>query len=147
MTNNQGLIPSFEYVLPAIRGIQAGREYYVSMCPVRFIPKLFAREDEENPPDQRVARSLNSKRVPDIANYILNNPDNYTVSAITAAIDADINFEPIGTEKEGRKMGRLRVPMDWMRDFRLPMDNIAARRLSGHLSRIRRWGMRRWRLF
>ena len=112
MTNDQGLIPSFEYVLPAIRGIQAGREYYVSMCPVRFIPKLFAREDEENPPDQRVARSLNSKRVPDMANYILNNPDNYTVSAITAAIDADINFEPIGIEKEGRKMGRLRVPMD-----------------------------------
>ncbi|TAG01836.1 MAG: DNA sulfur modification protein DndB, partial [Oscillatoriales cyanobacterium] len=33
--------PSFEYILPAIRGIQAGREYYVSMCPVRFLPKLF----------------------------------------------------------------------------------------------------------
>src|SRR5437870_9539 len=32
---------SFGYVFPAIRGIQARREYYVSMCPLRLIPKLF----------------------------------------------------------------------------------------------------------
>jgi DNA sulfur modification protein DndB len=105
-------IPSFEYVLPVIRGIQAGREYYISMCPVRFIPKLFAIASEEIPPEMRARRSLNKTRVPEIARYILNNPKNYTFSAITASIDADITFEPIGTEAEGRKIGRLRVPMD-----------------------------------
>lgn len=115
-------IPSFEYVLPVIRGIQAGREYYVSMCPVRFIPKLFAgdrltalsynSDREEIPPEMRARRSLNKTRVPEIARYILNNPKNYIFSAITASIDADITFEPIGTEAEGRKIGRLRVPMD-----------------------------------
>jgi len=36
----------FEYVLPVI-GIQSGREYYVSMCPVRLIRKLFPLDDEE----------------------------------------------------------------------------------------------------
>jgi DNA sulfur modification protein DndB len=34
-------LPSFEYILPVIRGIQAGREYYVSMCPVRFFLNSF----------------------------------------------------------------------------------------------------------
>lgn len=106
------VIPSFEYVLPAIRGIQAGREYYVSMCPVRLLPKLFARHDEEIPPELRAARSLNQSRVPEMARYILDHPTNYTFSAITASIDADITFEPIGKEKEAQKMGRLRVPMD-----------------------------------
>jgi DNA sulfur modification protein DndB len=116
------LIPSFEYVLPVIRGIQAGREYYVSMCPVRFIPKLFAGDRitalpyegdrEEVPPEMRARRSLNKNRVPEIARYILNNPKNYTFSAITASIDADITFEPLGTQGESRKIGRLRVPMD-----------------------------------
>jgi len=105
-------IPSFEYVLPVIRGIQAGREYYVSMCPVRFIPKLFASNDEEIPPEMRARRSLNKTRVPEIARYILNNPTNYTFSAITASIDAKITFEPIGEEAQARKIGRLRVPMD-----------------------------------
>ncbi|MEW5859562.1 MAG: DNA sulfur modification protein DndB [Cyanobacteriota bacterium] len=106
------LTPSFEYVLPVIRGIQAGREYYVSMCPVRFIPKLFPLEDGEMLPEMRTTRSLNRTRVPEIARYILNNPTNYIFSAITASIDADITFEPIGTETEARKIGRLKVPMD-----------------------------------
>src|SRR6476469_2671796 len=104
--------PSFEYVLPVIRGIQAGREYYVSMCPVRLLPKLFPGNDEEMPPEIRARRTLNRSRIPEISRYILDNPKNYAFSAITASIDANITFEPMGTEAEGRKIGRLRVPMD-----------------------------------
>lgn len=104
--------PSFEYVLPVIRGIQSGREYYVSMCPVRLLPKLFPMDDEEILPQMRVGRSLNRQRLSEIREYILDNRNNYTFSAITASIDADIVFEPIDTDKEGRKIGRLRVPMD-----------------------------------
>jgi len=105
-------ISSFEYVLPVIRGIQAGREYYVSMCPIRLLPKLFPIDDQESLPEMRAGRSLNPTRVPQIARYILNNPKNYAFSAITASIDANITFEPLGSEVEGRKIGRLRVPMD-----------------------------------
>lgn len=106
------LTPSFEYVLPVIRGIQAGREYYVSMCPVRLLPKLFPMDDEELLPQMRARRTLNRDRIPEISRYILDNPKNYAFSAITASIDAKIEFEAIGTEAEGRKIGRLRVPMD-----------------------------------
>lgn len=104
--------PSFEYVLPAIRGIQAGREYYVSMCPIRFLPKFFPVETEELPATKRASRSLNRQRVPEMARYLLENPKQYAVGAIAASIDAEITFEPLGTEQEGRKVGRLRVPMD-----------------------------------
>ena len=38
-------MPTFEYNFPAIRGIQAGREYYVSMCPLRLIPRIFLFTD------------------------------------------------------------------------------------------------------
>ncbi|MBK4732678.1 DNA sulfur modification protein DndB [Oxynema sp. CENA135] len=103
---------TFEYVLPAIRGIQAGREYYVSMCPVRFLPKLFPLEGEDNPPQARSRRHLNLARVRQIARYILENPETYTFCAITASIDGEVAFEPMGEKAEERKMGRLRVPMD-----------------------------------
>jgi DNA sulfur modification protein DndB len=103
---------SFEYILPVIRGIQAGREYYVSMCPVRLLPKLFPWDDEELPPEMRARRKLNPTRIPAMKQYILDNSKNYTFSAITASIDANITFEPIGTEAQAWKMGRLRVPMD-----------------------------------
>ena len=105
-------IANFEYILPVIRGIQAGREYYVSMCPVRILPKLFPLDDEEMPPELRASREINLARIPEISQYILKHPTTYIFSAITASIDAEITFEPIGTEAEERKIGRLRVPMD-----------------------------------
>lgn len=104
--------PSFEYILPVIRGIQAGREYYVSMCPVRFLPKLFPLDSEELPPSLRAKRALNHARIPEIADYFVKNSGNYTCGAIAASIDADITFEAVGNLAEEGKIGRLRVPMD-----------------------------------
>jgi DNA sulfur modification protein DndB len=98
----------FEYTFPAIRGIQAGREYYISMCPVRLIPKIFSFDDEEIPPEMRAQRILNTARVPEIARYILSNPSSYIFSAITVSINAEINFE--GTDS--LDIGSLKVPMD-----------------------------------
>jgi DNA sulfur modification protein DndB len=103
---------AFEYVLPAIRGIQAGREYYVLMCPLRFIAKLFPNDEEVLPPQLRAQRLLNKARVPQLARYLLANPHNYTLSAIAAVVDADVSFEALGTEAEDRAIGRLHVPMD-----------------------------------
>jgi DNA sulfur modification protein DndB len=102
---------AFEYVFPAIRGVQAHREYYVSMCPLRLIPKLFVFDDEELVPELRAQRTLNRSRVPEIARYILKNPQNYTFSAITASVDADIRFDPIGAGAEGKRVGLLHIPM------------------------------------
>ena len=50
---------TFEYHFPAIRGVQAGREYYVSMCPLRVIPKIFLFNEEEVVPELRAQRVLN----------------------------------------------------------------------------------------
>jgi DNA sulfur modification protein DndB len=102
---------SFEYIFPAIRGIQARREYYISMCPLRLIPKIFLFNEEELVPELRAQRVLNKSRLPEIAQYILNNRDDYTFSAITASIDADVGFEPLATGAESRRLGLLHVPM------------------------------------
>ncbi|MEB3827551.1 DNA sulfur modification protein DndB [Phormidium sp. CCY1219] len=104
--------PAFEYVLPVIRGIQAGREYYVSMCPLQLLPKLLPLDEEEHLPETVSRRALNPSRAAQIARYILNNPASYTLSAIAVSIDADITFEPMGSEADKRKMGRLHVPID-----------------------------------
>ncbi len=102
---------SFEYVFPSIRGIQAGREYYVSMCPLRLIPRIFLFDEEELKPELRAQRTLNKQRVPEMSRYMLNNRKGYTFSALTASIDGKVSFEPLGDEDDERNMGRLRVPM------------------------------------
>lgn len=106
--------PRFGYTFPAIRGIQASREYYTSMCPLRLIPKIFYFDEEEAElgPELRAQRTLNRTRVPEIAAYILTNRQDYAFSAITASIDADVHFEPLGSEPNASRVGLLHVPMD-----------------------------------
>lgn len=105
---------SFGYSFPAIRGIQAGREYYTSMCPMRLIPKIFYYDEEEAelPPEMRAQRTLNRQRVPDLANYITKNLKSYVFSALTASIDGDIEFDPVGESGDEYQVGVLKVPMD-----------------------------------
>lgn len=104
-------MPSFEYIFPAIRGIQAGREYYVSMCPLRLIPKIFIFDEDELRPELRAQRVLNKARIPDIAGYLLKQIKSYVFSALTASIDGEVRFEPLGSDADERSVGRLRIPM------------------------------------
>ncbi|MFC8721423.1 DNA sulfur modification protein DndB [Kitasatospora sp. NPDC057198] len=101
----------FEYVFPAIRGVQAGREFFVSMCPLRLIPKIFLFDDEEIAPEVRAQRVLNKARIPALMRYILDNPDDYVFSALTASIDGDIVFESVAGQGPGMRAGQIRVPM------------------------------------
>lgn len=104
---------AFSYVFPAIRGVQAGREFYVSMCPLRLLHKLFVFDDEELVPELRAQRTLNKARVPEIARYIVENQDNYTFSAITVSVDGDLKFEPTaGDVAASYRMGSLTVSMN-----------------------------------
>jgi len=102
----------FEYAFPAIRGVQAGREYYITMCPLRLIPRLFIFNDEELAPEMRAQRNLNRARVPEIARYMTENPDSYVFSALTASVDADIRFAPYGEVGTDRRVGTLTIPME-----------------------------------
>lgn len=103
----------FEYVFPAIRGVQAGREYYVTMWPLRLIPKLFLFDEEELPPEMRAQRTLNKARVPEMARYIVDNPDSYIFSALTASVNADVRFTPLVNDGGvADRVGTLAIPMD-----------------------------------
>jgi DNA sulfur modification protein DndB len=104
-------LDSFEYVFPAIRGIQAGREYYVSQCPLRLIPKLFQFDDPDLPAEVRAQRVLNRARLPEMAHYVTANPDTYVFSALTASIDAEVRFDPLPGGGDGGRLGLLRIPM------------------------------------
>lgn len=102
----------FEYAFPSIRGIQAGREFYVSMCPLRLIPKIFIFDEEELPAELRAQRVLNKGRLPALTKYILDNPDDYVFSALTASVDGEMIFESHSANGPGFRTGNLRIPMD-----------------------------------
>lgn len=100
------------YGFDALRGVQAGREYYVAMCPLKIIPKLFIFDEYELPPQLRAQRILRETRVPQIANYIVNNPKDYVFSSLTASVDGKMKFSPAPSVGENGKIGRLYVSMN-----------------------------------
>ncbi|MGE7118866.1 DNA sulfur modification protein DndB [Peribacillus sp. NPDC046944] len=102
----------FSYNFPAIRGKQGDKEYYVVMCPLRIIPKIFLFDEEEIPPEHRSQRILNKARIPDITNYIVENPKDYVFSSITASIDGDIAFIPFKNEVGFNDLGQLKISLE-----------------------------------
>jgi DNA sulfur modification protein DndB len=100
------------YGFDAIRGIQAGREFYVAMCPFKTIPKLFIFNDEFVPPEMRAQRILRNTRIPALKNYIINNTKDYIFSSLTASVDGVMKFSPSPSEGQDGKIGRLYISMD-----------------------------------
>ena len=97
-----------KFSFPAVRGIQANMEYYVTMVPLDCIPKLFTFKDENLAPDIRSQRTLNKARIPEMCNYILSNPTSYVFSALTASIDGEVFFEP---SERNADLGILNISM------------------------------------
>lgn len=97
---------------PAIRGVQAGREYYVTMCPLKLLPTMFQTVASDISPELRAQRDMNKSRVTPLTNYLIENSANYVFSSIAASIDSEVSFESYGDDIIGRKIGTLSVSMD-----------------------------------
>ena len=91
----------FKYKFPAVKGVQAGQDYYITMVPLKILSKLFPTEDDVVLPEFRAQRKINESRIPEIKKYILNNPDNYVFSALSASIDGDFLFKPLNNSDAG----------------------------------------------
>jgi DNA sulfur modification protein DndB len=94
---------------PVIRGLQARREYFVAMWTLRMLRQISIFDEDELPPELRAQRIINKARIPEISDYILDNPDDYVFSALTVSIDSEVTFDPLPGQE---RLGLLRVPMD-----------------------------------
>ncbi|KKL02486.1 DNA sulfur modification protein DndB [Rheinheimera mesophila] len=97
---------------PAIKGAQAGHEYYIVMCPLKRLKKIFTVDETMLAVSDRAQRVLNHSRIPQITRYIHNNRFDYTFSSLTACIEGHTSFQPIAEEGHGSKIGTLLVDED-----------------------------------
>ncbi|MBN2836536.1 MAG: DNA sulfur modification protein DndB [Candidatus Delongbacteria bacterium] len=102
----------YSYNFPAIRGTQAGKSYYSFMCPLGIIHKLFVFDDDEIPPEHRAQRVLNTKRIPEITSYIIENPKDYVFSSLTASISGEHEFTSSSNDELHKDVGILAIDME-----------------------------------
>ena len=62
-----------KYQFPAVKGCQAGSDYYICMVPLGLLSKIFITDYSDVAPEHRAQRKLNELRVPEIKDYIINN--------------------------------------------------------------------------
>ena len=101
---------TYGFNLPALKGFQANQDYYVCMCPLKYVAKLFTNTDTDLNPNLRSQRVLNTKRIPAMTRYILDNPDSYIFSALTASVDGDIKY--VSNSKSNTSFGDLWISAD-----------------------------------
>ena len=99
----------YVYKFPVVRGIQAKKEYYIAMVPLKMLPRLFSVDDEYVLPEHRAQRKLNESRIPVISKYILDNRDSYVFSALAASIDDKFVFK---SDSINPDVGTLEVSMN-----------------------------------
>lgn len=99
---------SITYSFPAVRGIQAGREYFAAQIPYSIVAKLFVFDEEIVPPEFRAQRLLNERRANAISQYMVENPNDYVLPALTCSVSAEMAFETIGGSHQ---VGMLQIPM------------------------------------
>lgn len=99
----------FCYTFPVVKGIQAGREYYIAMVPLKMLSRLFPNDDEYVMPEYRAQRKLNVARIPEIKKYIIENRNDYVFSALAASIDGDFHFKQ---SDKNENLGTLDISLD-----------------------------------
>jgi len=102
--------------VPAIRGRMGGRVYFTVSMKLKTVPRFFEFQNYAAlEPEERAQRVLNKNRVPAIRDYLLQNPDSYVFSSITASyelpdgVDEEKLFEPV---EKGSDIGVLNLPME-----------------------------------
>ena len=96
----------------AVRGVQAGKEFYVAMVAFKTITEHFKFDDPSMAASQRAQRKIRDSRVPQIANYIIQNPDNYVLSSIVVSVGGKMTFHPSPGLGELGRTGTLTISMD-----------------------------------
>jgi len=96
--------------LPVMRGIQAGRFYYLSMCHLGFVAKNFNLPAKDTPEHKIIQRQMNPGRIPKIAEYLVQYHEDYVLPPIIVSIEGETHFTPISSENENLQMGVLSIP-------------------------------------
>lgn len=98
-----------KYQFPAVKGIQAGKVYYICMVPLGLLGKIFSIDNNDVAPEHRAQRKLNELRIPEIRDYILDNRNSYVFSALAASVDGNMSFVQSCADSN---TGLLEIDMD-----------------------------------
>lgn len=107
MTDSNNPLSGLGLSLPALRGHQGGRTFYLTLPTNAVLTGFFPTEIEGS--DDRSQRPLDPRHARQIRDYIAGNPVGYALGALVYAVDREGAFDEI---TPGSGIGVLRLPLD-----------------------------------
>src|SRR5271157_1831973 len=102
----------FEIHLPAIRGVQAGRPFFIALCPTKLIARLIPLESPRGREDSPIIREPDRNRSQEISRYLVSNWETYILPAITCLVEGEVHFDELGVQGHPLGAGTLGVPLE-----------------------------------
>jgi len=93
--------------IPALRGMQGSRVMYLAL-PSNAVVNNFIPPDME-PTPERSQRAFDPNHARRIGEYMVTNPEEYVLGAMTYAIDREGTFDPV---EPGAPIGMLTIPLE-----------------------------------
>jgi DGQHR domain-containing protein len=107
MTSTDSAMPALGLALPALRGEQGGRTFYLTLPTNALLTGFFPSEIEGS--EDRSQRPLDPNHARQIRDYIVGNAVGFALGALVYAVDMDGEFEEVSP---GSGIGVLRLPLD-----------------------------------
>ncbi len=70
------------------------RDFFMTVLPLKRVVRYFDATPPDLPPELRSQRILNEKRVPEIADYVLDRDSDWVFGSLTASFDSEYEFVP-----------------------------------------------------
>jgi DNA sulfur modification protein DndB len=102
----------FEIHLPAIRGVQAGRPFFLAICLAKHLARLIPLDSVQNSFDSPLVRMPDRNRSQEISRYLTANPGCYILPAITCLVAGAMHFDEHVGKGHPSGSGTLRVPLE-----------------------------------
>lgn len=99
-------MPPLGLSLPALRGEQGGRKFYLTLPTNALLTGFFPSEIEGS--EDRSQRPLDPNHARQIRDYVVGNPAGFALGALAYAVDMDGEFEEVSP---GSGIGVLRLPL------------------------------------
>lgn len=80
------------YTFPALRGKQGKYDYYLLLCPLHLIPRIFLFDELQVPSEWQPRPSLNLGAVDKLAHYLQTHRDDYVLAPMVATSSTPVEF-------------------------------------------------------
>ena len=97
------------YTFPALRGRQGEHDFYLLLCPLHLVPRIFLFDEVQVPSNWQPRPSLNPGAVEKLARYIQTHTDDYVLAPLVATVSMSVEFVPSSAIVQ--EIGSVKIPL------------------------------------